>query len=99
MPVLRIRVRLEPEEDGSFHAYCPALKGLHVHGETRDEAFRRAQEAIRLYLKSIARHGDPLPLGPDCVLEEDAAPADPHARFMPFQWPPLLDQHAISSRT
>ncbi|MDO8840769.1 type II toxin-antitoxin system HicB family antitoxin [Methanocalculus sp.] len=41
---------LEEEEDGTFSVHCPALKGCHSQGATRDEAIRNIQEAIDLYL-------------------------------------------------
>jgi hypothetical protein len=33
----RIQVIVEPDE-GEYHAYCPALKGLHTGGTTQEEA-------------------------------------------------------------
>lgn len=41
---------LEEEEDGTFSVHCPALKGCHSQGATRDEAIRNMQKAIDLYL-------------------------------------------------
>ncbi len=41
---------LEEEEDGTFSVHCPALKGCHSQGATKDEAIRNIQEAIDLYL-------------------------------------------------
>lgn len=48
-------------DEGSFHAYCPALKGLHVSGETKEEAIENAKIAIELYLKSLIKHREPIP--------------------------------------
>ena len=59
-------------DDGEFHAYCPALKGLHVGGETEKEALKNAMDAVGLYLKSLIRHGDPIPVG--VATETVAAP-------------------------
>jgi predicted RNase H-like HicB family nuclease len=42
------------EEDGTFSVHCPALKGCHSQGETREEALQNIQEAIQLYLE-VAR--------------------------------------------
>ena len=63
---LQISVIITPDE-GGFHAYAPAFKGLHVDGATEKEAKKNAVEAIIVYLKSLADHGDPLPVGPDLV--------------------------------
>ncbi|MDO8672010.1 MAG: type II toxin-antitoxin system HicB family antitoxin [Dehalococcoidia bacterium] len=57
-----VEVVVEPDEDG-FHACCPALKGLHVDGDTKEEALRNAQDAVLAYLDSLIKHGDAIPLG------------------------------------
>ena len=57
-----IAIRVEPDE-GNFHAFCPALKGLHVDGDTEEEAIRNAEDAAVLYLKSVLSHREPLPEG------------------------------------
>jgi predicted RNase H-like HicB family nuclease len=53
---------VEPDESG-FHAYCPALKGLHVGGETREEALQNARDAATAFLESLIKHGEPIPVG------------------------------------
>lgn len=58
----RVTVVVEPDGDG-FHAYCPALKGLHVPGDTEEEALKNAKDAVDGYLRSLIRHGDPVPIG------------------------------------
>lgn len=57
---LRINIGVEPDEDG-FHAYCPALKGLHTCGNTEEEAVNNAVEASLAYLESLIKHGEPFP--------------------------------------
>jgi predicted RNase H-like HicB family nuclease len=57
-----VDIVVEPDED-QFHAYAPALKGLHVGGRTEKEAIKNAIDATELYLQSLIRHGDPIPLG------------------------------------
>jgi hypothetical protein len=32
---------VEEEEDGTFSVHCPALKGCHSQGETREEALQK----------------------------------------------------------
>ena len=54
-------VILEPEEEGGFHVWCPALKGCHSQGETKEEALENIQEAMTLYLESLQDEGCPLP--------------------------------------
>ena len=71
-PVLRLQltVIIEPDDDGSYHAYCPAFKGLHVDGQTEDVALENAGEAIQIYLHSLVKHGDPIPIGPHFTVEK-----------------------------
>ena len=57
---ISINVVVEPDDDG-FHAYAPALKGLHVDGKTEAKTLKHARQAIICYLASLAFHGDPLP--------------------------------------
>ena len=69
MLTVKIAVAVEPDGD-SFHAFCPGLKGLHVDGATEKEAVDNAVEAARLYVESMLRHNDPLPIGADFDAEE-----------------------------
>ena len=58
---LQMSVVVEPDDDGSFHAYCPAFKELHVCGSTEPEAMKYVEDAIVVHLRSLARPGEPLP--------------------------------------
>ena len=57
------RVRFEQDEDGVFVATCPSLPGCVSQGITRSEAQANIREAIELYLKSLRKHGEPIPPG------------------------------------
>ena len=57
----KVQVIIEPDE-GEFHAYCPALKGLHVPGKTKEEALANAKEAAALYLETLIENNLPIPL-------------------------------------
>lgn len=57
-----VQIFIEPDESG-FHAYCPALKGLHTCGDTPEEALSNAKDAAIAYLRSLIKHGDPIPIG------------------------------------
>ncbi len=48
---MKLGIVLEQEEDGAYTVHCPALKGCHSQGETREEALKNIQEAIQLYLE------------------------------------------------
>lgn len=68
----KVEVIIEPDETG-FHAYCPALKGLHTCGDTKEEALRNARDAAMAYLQSSIKHGDPIPVG--IIIHEGAKEA------------------------
>jgi len=69
--MLKVSIAVEVERDGdSFYAHCPGLKGLHVDGATEEEAVQNAMEAASLYVDSILRHNDPLPIGAYFSAEE-----------------------------
>ena len=54
-------VVLQPEAEGGFSVFVPALPGCASQGETREEALAMITEAIELYLESLLAHGDPIP--------------------------------------
>ena len=87
---LLLSVVVEPDGDG-YHAYCPAFKGLHVAGETEDDALEGVREAAIAYLKSIVAHGDPIPVGPDCDIarsgESVPIPATATLKPLELSWP------------
>jgi len=58
----RTEIIIEPDGD-QFHAYCPALKGLHVPGDTEEEALQNAKDAIVAYVCSLLKHDEPIPRG------------------------------------
>lgn len=56
---MRYTVILESEEEGGFHIWCPALKGCHSQGDTKEEALDNIQEAIAACLESLRDAGSP----------------------------------------
>ena len=48
---MKIKVIVEPGEDGYFVARVPALKGCWSQGKTKTEALENIKEAIDLYLE------------------------------------------------
>ena len=55
---MRYTVIVEPEAEGGFHIWCPALKGCHSQGETTEEALANIQEAMAAYLESLQDEED-----------------------------------------
>ncbi len=49
---MRLKVVLEPSDEGGYTVYVPALPGCISEGETRVEALDNIREAIELYLDS-----------------------------------------------
>ncbi len=59
---MKYRVIVEPDKTGWFVAECPALPGCISQGKTRDEALENIQDAIKGYIESLEKHGEPIPL-------------------------------------
>lgn len=61
---MKFKTKLKIEDDGKgFHGWCPALKGLHVPGDSIEETAKFARDALIAYLESMIKRGDPLPIG------------------------------------
>ena len=75
----KIEIFVEPD-DGSFHAYCPTLRGLHVSGDTEEEAVQNAKDAAIAHLESIIKHGDSIPLGVTVKVKGEGTPHYPTGR-------------------
>lgn len=61
--LMKYRVLFEQDEDGAFVASCPALPGCLSQGRSRAEAQANIREAITGYLRSLQKHGEPVPPG------------------------------------
>src|SRR3989338_3289732 len=57
----RFHVVLEPERDGGYSVFVPALPGCASQGETEQEAMANIQEAIALYLEGLVADRQPIP--------------------------------------
>ena len=65
MPLMKTSTRtytltIEKYPDG-YLAYFPALAGCHTWGRTYEEAVAHAEEALAVYLETLADNGDPIP--------------------------------------
>ncbi len=60
---MKIKVVLEPSDEGGYTAYVPSLPGCISEGENVQEALANIQEAIALYLE---------PVEDDLITSEDA---------------------------
>jgi predicted RNase H-like HicB family nuclease len=50
---MKLKVILEPSEDGGYTALVPSLPGCISEGDTRDDALTNIREAIELYLEAV----------------------------------------------
>ena len=66
---MKLRVILEPSDEGGYTAIVPALPGCISEGDTREEALKNIEEAVRLYLEPV---DDDLALTPDAEVIEIA---------------------------
>ncbi len=48
---MRMKVILEPSDEGGYTIYAPSLPGCISQGQTCEEALANIQEAIALYLE------------------------------------------------
>ena len=55
---MRLKVILEPSDEGGYTALVPALPGCISEGDTREETLRNIQEAIELYLDPVEDDAD-----------------------------------------
>ena len=62
-------VFFEPAVEGGYVVTCPALPGLVTEGDTLAEAREMARDAIRAYLESLRKDGEPIPSDPKLVLD------------------------------
>ena len=59
---MKFVIILEHDEDGFIIASCPAFPGCHSQGKTKEEAITNITEAIRGYITSMRKHGEPIPM-------------------------------------
>jgi len=59
--VYDFEVVLDPEEEGGYHVYAPAIKGCHSYGQTREEALKNIADAIEGCLAALKKHGYKIP--------------------------------------
>jgi len=50
---MKLRVVLEPSEEGGYTVYVPSLPGCISEGDTKEEALENIREAIDLYLEVV----------------------------------------------
>ena len=59
---MKLKIVLEPSNDGGFTVFVPTLPGCISEGESKEEAVKNIREAIELYLEPVE---DDLALSPE----------------------------------
>jgi len=54
-------VYLEPAEEGGYIVSCPHFQSCITQGETVEEALEMIKDAIKGYISSLKKHGEPVP--------------------------------------
>ena len=50
---MKLKIILEPSEDGGHTAIVPSLPGCISEGDTKEEVLKNIREAIELYLEPV----------------------------------------------
>jgi predicted RNase H-like HicB family nuclease len=50
---MKLRIVLEPSEEGGYTAYVPSLPGCVSEGDSKEEVLTNIREAIELYLEPV----------------------------------------------
>jgi predicted RNase H-like HicB family nuclease len=50
---MKLKIFLEPSDEGGFTVYVPSLPGCVSEGDSREEAMANIKEAIELYLEPV----------------------------------------------
>ncbi len=66
---MKLKVILEPSDEGGYTVYVPSLPGCISEGDTKEEALTNIKEASELYLEPVE---DDLTLSPDTEITEVA---------------------------
>jgi antitoxin HicB len=69
MKNLTYKIILKPEPEGGYTVLVPSLPGCITYGKTLEEAKKMALDAIKAYLESLKKHGEPIPDDSE-ILEE-----------------------------
>ena len=64
---MKIKIILEPSEEGGYTAYVPSLPGCISEGDSVEDAMRNIHEAIELYLEPVE---DDFELDESAIVEE-----------------------------
>ena len=61
MKSLTYQVLIKRQEEGGYGVFVPALPGCVTWGRTFEEAVNLARDAIKAYVASLRKRGEPIP--------------------------------------
>jgi predicted RNase H-like HicB family nuclease len=67
--IMKIKVVLEPSDEGGYTVYVPSLPGCISEGDTKEEALANIKEAIEVYMEPVE---DDFTVSPDTEIMEIA---------------------------
>jgi predicted RNase H-like HicB family nuclease len=67
--LMKLKVVLEPSDEGGYTVYVPSLPGCISEGDSREEALANIREAIELYVEPVE---DDLAISPNTEIMEIA---------------------------
>jgi predicted RNase H-like HicB family nuclease len=67
--LMKLKVVLEPSDEGGYTVYVPSLPGCISEGDSREEALANIREAIELYVEPVE---DDLATSPNTEIMEIA---------------------------
>ena len=59
---MKLKIILEPSEEGGYTIFVPALPGCISEGDTKEDALKNIRKAIELYLEPVE---DDMSFSPD----------------------------------
>lgn len=59
--ILNYNVLLKKEKEGGYTVTVPSLSGCITYGKNVEEAKKMANDAIKAYIISLQKHGEPIP--------------------------------------
>lgn len=62
MAQLTYKILLQKEPEGGYTVTVPSLPGCVTYGEDIDHAMAIEEEAVELYIESLAEHGEKIPV-------------------------------------
>lgn len=58
---MNLKIEIDREDDGRWIAAVPELPGVHVYGQTRDEAIAKVEALALRVIADRLDHGVPIP--------------------------------------